>query len=251
MKKTDYESVAARFDDNAVRHRIEADPFLGELIASRGPARLDALDLACGTGNYLAVQQRAYPTVRWCGVDASAAMLARARQKVTAGTPITEGFADAVPHADASFDFVSINFAFHHFPDKPRALDEIVRITRPGARVRLRNVDPPRMRRWWVYRLMPEAWLEDEKRFWSSELLAYELEVRGFTVRVQCVYEAQSIPLAEVLADAERRDISQLANATEAQYQRLLSEVRRTHEQEPGGSIATEIALLDIRAERC
>ncbi|MBI2388206.1 MAG: methyltransferase domain-containing protein [Deltaproteobacteria bacterium] len=74
------------------------------------------------------------------GVDPSEAMLARARGKLTC-VPLVVASAEALPFADGAFDFVVSRFAFHHFGDKPRALDELTRVVAPGGALALANFE--------------------------------------------------------------------------------------------------------------
>jgi SAM-dependent methyltransferase len=250
MKRTDYEDVAARYDENTARHQIPTDALLAGLVAAHAPgAPIQALDLACGTGNYLAVQNAAFgERVHWRGIDASQAMLARARTKLGADFDLRIGRAEALPYDDATFDYVSTSFAFHHFEDKPRALDEVRRVMKPGATLHMFNVEPTRMRGWWVYDFFPEARREDEKRFWSPELIHHELEQRGFDARVRVTFDLARVPLTEISGDAERRDISQLAILSADAYARGLGRVRAAVAKDPGGSAVSEIALLVVTA---
>jgi ubiquinone/menaquinone biosynthesis C-methylase UbiE len=248
VKRTDYGRVAERYDENQDRHKIPPDELLARLLEGRSGSPLSALDLACGTGNYLRVQRDAYgEAVRWRGIDASEAMLGRARTKV-GDIELLIGRAESLPYEDASFDYVVTSYAFHHFEDKPRALDEIRRVSKPGAAFRAFNVDPTRMPGWWVYRFFPEAWLEDQKRFWSPELLCHELEARGYDASAHVDFTLAFVPVVDVWADAERREISQLAILTDAQYERGLARVRHELDRAPGGRVPSEIALISCTA---
>lgn len=246
VRRTDYSKIAAYYDDNPDRHRIDADLQLRALLAERRP--LVALDLGCGTGNYIATQTRIFGgDVAWHGIDPSEDMLVRARSKLV-GVPLAVGRAESLPYSDGSFDYVATNFAFHHFEDKGQGLDEIRRVSKPGARLRIANIDPPRMRGWWGYTFFPLARQEDEKRFWSTELIAYELGKRGYHVHVHVDYDASLAPIAGILADAERRDISQLNLLEEDEYMRGLTALRQRHAHDPMALVQTEIALLTLCA---
>ena len=59
--------------------------------------------------------------------------------------------------------------------------------------------------------LFPETALEDELRFWSPALLAYELERRGLEPSMHIDCRRTYVAIAEVLGDIERRELSQLA----------------------------------------
>lgn len=248
MKKTRYADIAARYDENAVRHRIPKDAHLAAALARAGRP-IDALDLACGTGNYLVVQREAFgDDVRWKGLDASPEMLAVARGKL-AGVELVEGRAEQLPYPDASFDYVTTSFAFHHFEDKPKALDEIRRVCKPGARLRYTNVDPARMPGTWVFRFFPEAELEDRKRYWAPELVAYELEARGFTWTLHVDLDVARLALRSILEDAERRDVSELRVIDERAYERGLARLRAELARDPKATVPNEVAVARIEAE--
>ena len=226
MKRTDYASIAATYDESELRHDIPPDAFLGDRL-STGPRPFAVLDVGCGTGNWLAVQRKRYPEegISWCGLDASPAMLDKARAKLSAGR-FEVGSADALPFGDGSVHYLSCSFAFHHFPDKPLALDEMLRVLAAGGALRIANIVPEQMRRWWVYRFFPEAWLEDEKRFWSSNLLFHELARRGFEPRVEVTQKTARESLEKILEEASRRDVSELSILDDADYDRGMARLR-------------------------
>lgn len=109
------------------------------------PARLQpgesVLDVACGTGSLaLAAKRRVGPSGSVTGVDASPAMIARARWKATrAGldAQFGEAFAQALPFGPARFDVVLGTLMLHHLPraERPVAVAEMRRVLRPGGRL--------------------------------------------------------------------------------------------------------------------
>jgi ubiquinone/menaquinone biosynthesis C-methylase UbiE len=246
MKKTNYADIASRYDDNLTRHDIPVDEHLRRALTRCTARPLGALDIGCGTGNYLAAQRKAFGAdVRWEGLDASPEMLARAKPKLE-GVPLTVGRAESLPWEDASFDYVTSSFAFHHFEDKPRALDEMRRVCRPGASLRIVNIDPSRMLGAWEFRFFPETLFEDQKRFWSAELMYYELEQRGFRVRAHVDFDLAPIALRTILADVERREISELAIISEHAYAAGLARVREALARAPEGEVTNEFAIAYI-----
>jgi SAM-dependent methyltransferase len=249
MKRTDYSEIAAKYDDNEVRRRIPEDEVLAARLRRVARRPFTVLDLACGTGNWLAVQTAAFAPedIRWHALDASEAMLGVARRKVT-GVEICHGRAEHLPYDAGAFDFVATSFAFHHFEEKSRALDEIRRVLRPGGALRMRNIVPSFMPDWWVYRFFPEAAREDEKRFWSPALLLHELSERGFEPDVRVDYHLSNVKWGEIRADAERREISSLVIVREPHYQAGLARIREAMARDPEGGATSEVALLDCTA---
>lgn len=92
------------------------------------------LDVGCGTGRWI----RRYKNLGFSpvGVDATFAMLRLARAHQT-NTPLTTGLANNLPFSDAVFDCISDITVVQHIPYdlQPKALEEMVRVLRPGGRL--------------------------------------------------------------------------------------------------------------------
>jgi ubiquinone/menaquinone biosynthesis C-methylase UbiE len=98
------------------------------------------LDIGCGTGTLAVAIKRAHPGVTVIGVDPDQPALDRAARKASrAGVTIRfdRGFADALEHADATFDRVFSSMMFHHLGRNERAkvLSEVRRVLKPGGRL--------------------------------------------------------------------------------------------------------------------
>jgi ubiquinone/menaquinone biosynthesis C-methylase UbiE len=249
VRRTDYAAIARVYDQNPERRQDEADGDLRDYLESHPAGSYAALDLGCGTGSYLAAQARhlrGYP-VSWHGLDRSPEMLAVARGKLR-NAALRAGDAASLPYADGMFDVVVVNFAFHHFEDKPAVLDEAVRVLKPGGMLKIRNIAPSRMRRWLVYRYWPETRREDRRRFWPVGRLRRELRGRGLVVRLSVRKRRFRKHLVDLLQDAARRDVSQLAILDEKAYKRGLERIER--DARSTGSRRDEIALLTCIGRR-
>lgn len=105
------------------------------------------LDVGCGSGAVTrTLASRVMPGGRAVGVDASPALLKVAREladKAGFGAVIDfkEGDCRGLPFPDASFDAVVAATTLSHVPDVGRALAEMVRVTRPGGRVGVFDLD--------------------------------------------------------------------------------------------------------------
>jgi len=97
------------------------------------------LDAACGTGRHTAYLLDAGREP--IGVDASEAMLARAREKLP-GADLRRGELTALPLPDASVAGAVCALALSHLPELGPAMSELARVLRPGGRVVISNLHP-------------------------------------------------------------------------------------------------------------
>jgi ubiquinone/menaquinone biosynthesis C-methylase UbiE len=99
------------------------------------------LDVGCGTGTLaLAAKRRVGQAGRVVGIDASPAMVARARRKAAkAGADLAfeVAIAEALPFSDAEFDAVLSTTVLHCLPEDARrqSIHEMRRVLKPGGRL--------------------------------------------------------------------------------------------------------------------
>lgn len=111
------------------------------LRAARLESGESVLDVGCGTGTLaIAAKRFVGPTGSIYGIDASPAMIERARDKAKrAGAQVIleEGLAEALPFSDARFDVVLSTVMLHHLPRKLRqqGVGEMRRVLKPGGRL--------------------------------------------------------------------------------------------------------------------
>ncbi len=119
-------------------------------VAAMGlPASGRALDLATGTADLAILIAETHPTVLVEGVDPSVKMLDVGRGKIARSglaerVTLRTGLAEALPFDDRSFDATSIAFGIRNVPDRPKALREMARVTRPSGRVVILELSEPR-----------------------------------------------------------------------------------------------------------
>ena len=125
------------------------------------------LDGGCGSGATLDAVVRAHPDVHAWGIDLSAEMIGKARERLAAvgaraGGPVDLQVADAehLPLADGAVDLVVCVDSLHHYPDPAAALREMRRVTRPGGGLVIgewRLAAPLRQLTNWLLPRMPEG----------------------------------------------------------------------------------------------
>lgn len=133
--RAQFERQARAYADTAQASDAAAHAGLVALCAPARDARV--LDVACGPGALtLAFAACCGQAV---GVDATAAMLAIAREQAAARGTLNvrfeQGDVTALPFADGAFDLAVCRAAFHHFPAPERVLSEMARVVRPGGKV--------------------------------------------------------------------------------------------------------------------
>jgi demethylmenaquinone methyltransferase/2-methoxy-6-polyprenyl-1,4-benzoquinol methylase len=162
-----FDRIACRYDllnrlmslgqDQSWRRRA------GRALRLRAGQRV--LDLATGTADQALLVAGAAPGVRVIGLDPSTAMLGIGRRKAAARgladqVALEPGDAQELPFESRSFDACSMAFGIRNVSDRPRALAEMARVTRPGGRIAILELSEPRgvlapLARLYVHHLVP------------------------------------------------------------------------------------------------
>ncbi len=111
-------------------------------LAGPGDGRR-ALDLATGTGDIAYLLSDGRMSV--VGLDVTARMIELARRKATppSAPRFLVGDMTALPFAAASFDLVTTGYGLRNVPDLVGALDEMLRVLKPGGQALSLDFDRP------------------------------------------------------------------------------------------------------------
>ena len=173
----DFDSRARVYDtlrpaDAPWRAAFDALVELGDLRGRR------VLDVGCGTGKLAAALADEARAKVW-GIDASAEMVAVARDSVPAGVGIRQGSAERLPFRDGWFDRVVMSL-FIHLADRPRVLAESRRVVQDDGRVAISTFHPDHFASYWLNPYFPSIRSIDGARFPTPEQLQAELAAAGF-----------------------------------------------------------------------
>jgi len=133
--------VEVLFGGGAAAMRRQAlVPLREAMLEVEGGARSARLvDIACGTGAFLAEIKRNYPRLAVTGIDLSAPYLDVARRRLAdwSRVALIEANAEALPIAAASVDIVTCVYLFHELPRRARkaVAGEIRRVLKPGGKL--------------------------------------------------------------------------------------------------------------------
>ncbi len=125
-------AVRIRMHAQFTRPEIDFPAWVLDKIPWRGDEHV--LDVGAGSGNYFALASDRVPNGKIVAGDLSLGMAVRARQHPRAAQiPIMGLDAQYLPFADNSFDVVLANHMLYHMTSIRQALNEIVRVLRPGG----------------------------------------------------------------------------------------------------------------------
>jgi ubiquinone/menaquinone biosynthesis C-methylase UbiE len=136
------------------------------------------LDLGCGTGRLSAALAEQGIARVW-GVDASAEMLAVARERLPGSVGLKQAHAEELPFRDGWFDRV-VMWLVVHLVDRPAALAEIARVLVPDGRLAVVTFATGHFDRYWLNQYFPTIAAIDRDRFPTEEKLEAELTAAGF-----------------------------------------------------------------------
>lgn len=127
-----YAKLAAEYDSRWSHYvRATTDATIQRLPETPG----NVLDIGCGTGALLSRLQTIQPALQLAGVDASAEMLAIARDRLQPEVTLRKSWAEELPFDDCTFDTVASCNMFHFIRRPDHALKEMFRVLRPGGMV--------------------------------------------------------------------------------------------------------------------
>jgi ubiquinone/menaquinone biosynthesis C-methylase UbiE len=201
------------------------------------------LDAGCGTGRFaaaLASQARVW------GIDASAEMLAVARERIPPNVRLKLARAEEPPFKDQWFERL-VYWLVIHLLDRPAAFRAAHRLLAPGGSACVVTFDSSYFSGFWLNRYFPRFEDIDRARFPTASELEAELLTAGFE-RVRLVTHDQSTWMDRQMALTKiaGRHISTFDLLTEDEYE----QGRALAERELPPQVDVETRWLIAIAER-
>ena len=221
----DFGRLAERYDEvRPVDERWWEVYGLLERVADLRGRRV--LDIGCGTGRLsAALAQRAHAKV-W-GVDASAAMLEVATEKVQ-GVAFKRGDAESLPFKDGWFER-AVLWLVLHLVDRPAALSEARRVLAPDGVIAVVTFDESHFDAHWLNSFLPSLERIDRARFPTGEQLVADLRDAGFTeVTTTRLDQRATLGREDALLRLRTRHISTFDLIGEDEIAHGLAEAERT-----------------------
>ena len=225
-KQVDYDQIAATYDRRFATGDTGgvADALLN---LGRGLAPACILEVGCGTGRWLAALRPLGS--RLYGLDLSAGMLGRARQRPGLRR-LVRGRAGRLPFPASEFDLVYCVNAIHHFESARDFVFEARRLLRPGGALAVGTMDPRQLRgRWYVYDYFAGTYETDLARFPAWGTIVDWMAAAGFQkIQWQPVDQIVDAKIGRAVLNDYflRKDAcSQLSLPSEEEYQAGLGRI--------------------------
>jgi ubiquinone/menaquinone biosynthesis C-methylase UbiE/uncharacterized protein YbaR (Trm112 family) len=118
---------------------IQEEPGRREYLSRlEAPSHAKILEVAIGPGPNLPYLREMFDGAEFYGLDLSPGMLRQCVKNVTKWslpTELFQGLAEQVPFKDNTFDVVFQVGGINNFRDKQRAIEEMIRVAKPGTKI--------------------------------------------------------------------------------------------------------------------
>ena len=139
------------------------------------------LDVGCGIGTFLSMVLNKFD-VKVSGIDISPGMIEKSKELLDGRADLKIGDSEHLPWSDKSFDIVTCNASFHHYPNPELVLKEMRRVLRQDGIVIIADpFTPNSLMRFFMNSFMQFSDSGDVK-FYSKEEMKELFETCGFTL---------------------------------------------------------------------
>ena len=245
MPPCDFDSggIADRYDRGRDLPPATISLWLDEVARELPAGCRRLLDLGCGTGRFTAplADRFSVPVV---GVDVSRKMLAVAQRSLRrSADALAQASADALPFADASFDFVFLSMVLHHIAGSAAALAELARVIPQRGVLFIRTATVDTMDAYLWLRFFPEAAEVERRRL--PDARSVERLLPGFALRSRrAVTQPFAADLREYTRKISERALSSLVAIPDDAFAAGMDRLRRYCETAAPGPVTERLEVL-------
>jgi ubiquinone/menaquinone biosynthesis C-methylase UbiE len=128
------------------------------------------LDVACGTGSFLAAMNARKPIAGF-GIDIAQHMIEKAAEK-NPGMEFRVSGCESIPFPDGSMDLITVCAAYHHFSDVAAFAREARRVLKPGGMLYIADMFVPSLIRVTLNPFVPFLFKDGDVKFYSPKQIA-------------------------------------------------------------------------------
>jgi ubiquinone/menaquinone biosynthesis C-methylase UbiE len=128
-----FEKISSHYSDTFVGKYTK--PMYNALMKELAVRNFETLlDVGCGTGRFLSIVLNEFD-VEVSGIDISPGMIERSKELLGGRADLRVGDSEHLPWKEKSFDMVTCNASFHHYPNPELVLKEMRRVLTRGGSV--------------------------------------------------------------------------------------------------------------------
>lgn len=139
------------------------------------------LDVGCGNGTFLSMVLNKFD-VEVSGIDISSGMIEKNKELLDGRADLKVGDSEHLPWNDGSFDIVTCNASFHHYPNPDLVLKEMRRVLRPDGILMIADPFTPNEILRFFLNILIKFSKSGDVRIYSRKEMQGLLEKGGFTL---------------------------------------------------------------------
>lgn len=138
----------------------------------------NVLDVACGTGSFLAAMNR-QRAIKGFGIDIAERMIKNA-VVTNPGMEFHVSGCETIPFPNDSIDIITVCAAYHHFPDVAAFANEAGRVLKQSGMIYIADVFVPSFIRIILNPFVPLLFTDGDVRFYSPNEIIGNFKCSGF-----------------------------------------------------------------------
>lgn len=173
-----FDRIAHRYDSHRYSMQTRrVHKVVRTIVDALKPSSL--LDVGCGNGGFLAIMNA--QNCKLAGADLSPEMIKYARERLEETADLRVADSEHLPWDANSFDCLTCNFSFHHYPNPSAVLLEMKRVLKPGGHLVISDPWFPGLLRYFANLAVRFSKLGDVRIYSLDELRSF-LTAAGFHV---------------------------------------------------------------------